>query len=439
VANVTEKPNQQPLFRREAIDYQRYQHDLGEITLLQPFSLKLLTWFLILVVVLIITFLYFSQFSRKQTVSGFLIPASGTMKIFAPREGVVTDLYVKEGQHVEVDQPLFIVTTAEVTADGEDINKIKLSSLLSHKEMLEKQIAAELRASQIEQSRLKALIFSLGTEINDIQGQLTTQQERIKIAEGLVVSVRELLAKGIMSAVEGQRRQDILLEQRQNLVTIQGRLTEKSNKLAETNNALEILPTETARKIQPLHDEIANIEQKRAETKGRSSYVVRASVSGTVGMLAIHKGQSVKPTPAQLEIIPENSPLRAELYVPTRAAGFIEVGQEVRLLYDAFPYQNFGAYQGRIIELSSTVVTKEGLSNQPVIPQEPSYKAIAILERPDVDAPTSANPERKMPLQAGMLLQARIILDRRSLAQWIINPLPDALGLDTTNSMKGSS
>jgi membrane fusion protein len=52
------------------------------------------------------------------------------------------------------------------------------------------------------------------------------------------------------------------------------------------------------------------------------------------------------------------------------------------------------------------------------VPDEPVYKAIAVLDRPDVDA-----NGRKAALQSGMLLKAEIILDRRSLADWILDPL----------------
>jgi membrane fusion protein len=54
----------------------------------------------------------------------------------------------------------------------------------------------------------------------------------------------------------------------------------------------------------------------------------------------------------------------------------------------------------------------------PIAPEEPVYKAVVDLDRPDVDA-----NGRKVPLQIGMLLQAKIILDRRSLARWVLDPL----------------
>ncbi len=128
-------------------------------------------------------------------------------------------------------------------------------------------------------------------------------------------------------------------------------------------------------------------------------------------------GKTVQPQRLQIEIVPDASPLQAELLIPTRAAGFVSVGQEVRFLYDAFPYQNFGAYTGRIVELSHTVLTRSDTAG-PLVPEEPVYKAVAVLDRPDVDA-----SGRKAPLQAGMLLKAEIILDRRSLANWILDPL----------------
>ena len=54
----------------------------------------------------------------------------------------------------------------------------------------------------------------------------------------------------------------------------------------------------------------------------------------------------------------------------------------------------------------------------PIVPEEPAYKATALLDRPDIDA-----NGRKEPLRAGMLLKAEIVLDRRSLARWILDPL----------------
>jgi len=250
-----------------------------------------------------------------------------------------------------------------------------------------------------------------------LRSQIEIQSQRVQLSESLVAAAKELLAKGYMSAVEGKRREDTVLEHKQNLAALRRQLADAQNKLAETQSSLKELPTATARKIQPLRDQMSETEQRSAENKGRGSYVVRAPGAGRVSMLQLVKGQTVQPQRLQLEIVPDGSPLQAELLVPTRAAGFVRVGQEVRFLYDAFPYQNFGAYTGQITELSNTVLTKSDAAG-PIQPEEPVYKAVAVLDRPDVDA-----NGQKVALQAGMLLKAEVILDRRSLANWILDPL----------------
>lgn len=406
-----------PLFRQQAIDFQRGQRQFGEIALLQPVSTKLLGWLLALVVTIAIVFLGFAQFSRKQTVSGFLVPLGGTVKVYPTREGVVTALHVKIGQHVKSGDPLFTVATPEFATDGEDVNAAKLAALKRQRGTLGQQIEAEQRNATAERERLTALATNTQSEIAGLQSQIELQSQRIQLADGLVASAKELLDKGYMSAFETRRREDSLLEQKQTLASLRRQIVEKQSKVAETRFSLKELPMATARKIQPLRDQLSDVEQRTAEFRGRSAYVVHASASGRISMLQVAAGQTVQPQRLQIEIIPDDSPLHAELLIPTRAAGFIRAGQSVRFLYDAFPYQNYGAYTGRIAELSQTVVTKSDAAG-PIVPEEPVYKAQAVLDRSNVDA-----NGQTVPLQAGMLLKAEIILDRRSLAMWILDPL----------------
>jgi membrane fusion protein len=118
-----------------------------------------------------------------------------------------------------------------------------------------------------------------------------------------------------------------------------------------------------------------------------------------------------------MEIIPSESILRAELFVPTRGIGFVRPGQEVRILYEAFPYQQFGTYGGRVNEISQTILTKSDASG-PIELKEPAYRVTVALDRPDIDA-----YGKRIPLQADMLLSADIILEKRSVMRWLLDPL----------------
>jgi membrane fusion protein len=187
--------------------------------------------------------------------------------------------------------------------------------------------------------------------------------------------------------------------------------------LGEARSMLEQLPAVTAEKIQNVRSQLLEIEQRIAEIDGRRAYVVRAPVAGRIATLQAILGHAPDPRQVQLSILPSESQWQAELFVPTRAIGFVRPGQAVRILYDAFPYQRFGVYGGRVIQVAQTILTS-GDASGPVTLKEPSYKVTVALDRQDITAYGEIRP-----LQADMLLRADIILDQRPILRWLLDPL----------------
>ena len=131
------------LFRQEAVDFQRHNREWGQVALLQPLSIKVTAWFLTVSIALIISFLFLGQYSRKENVVGYLTPTSGTSKIFVPQLGTIKEIHINEGQQVREGQPLLTIDTAQIAANGLDVNATMLDTLRSQKDLLTGQIAAE--------------------------------------------------------------------------------------------------------------------------------------------------------------------------------------------------------------------------------------------------------------------------------------------------------
>jgi membrane fusion protein len=408
---------QRQLFRQEALDFQRLHRQWGDVASLQPLSLKITAWFLTFVVALLIGFVSVAQYARKETAVGYLTPTKGTAKIFAPRRGAIKEVHVAEGDRVEEGQPLLTVETDQIAADGMDVNATQLETLRGQKELLAINIKAEEQRAGSERERLTALSRGLEAEIAQLKGQIKLQGERLGVAEGDLSSADQLRVKGYMTAVEFRRRQVAALEQKQVLSSLDQQLAAKQNQLTETRFALRQLPTVMAQKVQSLRNELSAAEQRIAEIKGRGAYVIRAPTAGRVSTLQATAGQNADPQRLQLEIIPEDSILQAELFLPARAVGFVEPGQAVRILYDAFPYQHFGTYRGQVVKVSQTILTSSDAAG-PIALKEPAYRVTAALERSDIDA-----YGKRVALQPDMLLKADIILERRSLMSWLTNPL----------------
>jgi membrane fusion protein len=404
------------LFRSEAIDFQRLQQS-GDVVLLQPVPARLLFWALTVSFALIAVFLAVAQYARKETVVGYLAPTAGVAKVFAPRAGIITAVHVHDGEAVEEGQPLLVVAIDQTTVDGQNVDAVLLETLHRQQTSLTEQIAMQEGRTASERRRLDAQIAGAQDQIAHLQEQIAVQRERAEIAGRLASAVEGLRASGNIAEADYQRRRDAHLESQLKLAALGQQLATRRAELAQSAASLEQLPTTIAEKAQALRGELAGAEQRIAEIEGRRAYVVRAPIAGRVSTLQAAIGRAADPLKPQLSLLPHDSMLEAELFVPTQAIGFVRAGQEVRILYDAFPYQRFGTFGGRVSRVARTMLTGADIS-APVSLQQPAYKVTAVLDRQDVAA-----YDERVPLQPDMLLKADILLERRSLFAWLLDPI----------------
>jgi len=163
---------------------------------------------------------------------------------------------------------------------------------------------------------------------------------------------------------------------------------------------------------------LAILSERTTSVEAQSSYQVTSPTDARVAALPIMRGQTLNAGAAVAILVPEGEDLTAELYIPSRASGFIREGQEVRLLYQAFPHQRFGVGFGEIVQISSTVLAPSEVSLPGTPVAEPVFRVKAVLSRQSVEAYGET-----VPLQPGMLLSAEIIIDRRTLLEWLFDPL----------------
>jgi len=100
--------------------------------------------------------------------------------------------------------------------------------------------------------------------------------------------------------------------------------------------------------------------------------------------------------------------------VPSRAIGFIEPGDTVLLRYQAYPHQKFGHHQGNVVKVSRSTVDIATGSNT----TEPFYRINVALEKQAIIA--YGKPES---LKPGMLLDADILGEQRTLMEWVLEPV----------------
>jgi membrane fusion protein len=96
----------------------------------------------------------------------------------------------------------------------------------------------------------------------------------------------------------------------------------------------------------------------------------------------------------------------------------------VRVRFPAFPYQKFGSQRARVVSVSrSAVAPSEPGFAPPDGGREPLYRIRVALEAQAVSAYGHAEP-----LQAGMLAEADVLVDRRRVIEWVLEPLYSLAG-----------
>jgi membrane fusion protein len=404
------------LFRPEAVAFQR-DPLAASAALPVPPSAAALTWLLVILIGATTVVLATGTYARKETAPGFLAPTIGIAKVMPPRAGLIVSVNVQEGQLVEAGAALLTVKVGQSDDSGSDVDRSVLQSLARQRAALLDQVTLEQAKSDADRQQITHRVDGVGNQLVALQAELAAQRERTQVADDQVVAVRDLVKQGYISVVEFKRRQDNLLAQRQNEAALARQIAERDAEAAQQRDALRQLPDALATRISVLRGSIADLEGRLAEIAGRHAYQLRAPVAGHVSALQARVGLAADTAVPLMSIVPTGSVLQAELLVPSRAIGFVEPGQTVRLAYEAFPFQRFGLHSGHVTTVSRNLLRPAELV-APIAIDEPSYRVVVALDRQTLSA-----FGRDFPLGPDMTLKADIVFDRRSLLEWVFEPM----------------
>src|SRR5262249_3159601 len=158
-----------------------------------------------------------------------------------------------------------------------------------------------------------------------------------------------------VSADELSRRDMAVLGQRVTLQAAEREMASKRAQLALTRIALEQLPMVASDRHRGLREGLANVQQRMIELEARRAIVVPAPLSGRIAAIPALAGATVDGGTLIATIVPDGAELHARLFVATRAIGKVRPGQTVSIRYEAFPYQKYGTFKGRVVDVSSSV------------------------------------------------------------------------------------
>ncbi|MGC0371682.1 MAG: hypothetical protein DGJ47_000381 [Rickettsiaceae bacterium] len=163
--------------------------------------------------------------------------------------------------------------------------------------------------------------------------------------------------------------------------------------------------------------------------------VIRAPVDGVINNLYYSSvGVNIPSSHNILEISPLNDSLVIDAKIPPKNIDAIKVGLRSKIRFSAFKSRTSPVFFGEIVSLSpDIIIDSQGqqlgqLANAPIMGQDPTaagyYKARIKL---DMDHFNELAKPRHLSLVAGMQAEVQIITGTRTMLQYLLDPVYDAM------------
>jgi len=366
--------------------------------------------------VAVVCIFFFGTFNRIERADGLLVPADGLVNIVAGRTGTIARIFVRQGATVRAGDPVLSLSTERVSTTLGDALAVSAKELRHERDRLRQGIADAEELARQKQAGLEVHLKVLRAEIEQVGRRLALQKKQAESAHIILEKIAPLEAKGYISGIQVRQQESAALESDSQVELLKSELLGDQEKVASTENELRSLPLVTATDRHGMEDREAQIDQALAELEAERDGLIRASADGVVSSILVQNGYPVTASETLMIIVPKDSPLQGRLLVPSTTMSFIKIGSLVDLHYSAFPYQRFGSYRARIIEISHNALTSEQATSLL------GRSAPSGLYRVDValDSQSVESGEASFPLMPGMAIEARIDVERRRLLELLL-------------------
>ena len=359
---------------------------------------------------------------------GKIIPQGRIKYVQHLEGGIVEEILISEGEKVEINQPLVVLSKEKASSEFEEINSrlksIDLSILRVNSEINSNNsieipenknnlFDEELVKSENElfQSRRKAInseIKSKKASIDKANKNLKNLKKRLTIVKEQEDISQKLLE---VEATNRLKHLEILRERQE----VEGSIDEQQSIIDLSKNDLEKVQNNY---IEDLNIELSQYRKEKEELNKRiqkysdslNRTVLKSPVSGTVKLVSVNsKGAIVAPGVTVVEIVPENEKLIIEAKLPLSEIGYVKKNLEAKIRLNTPEGSRFRSIKGKVVFVGADRISSKDEEGFYLVKVETSENSFA-----------RKNEEYK--LLSGVPVMVGIITGKRSFMDYFLTP-----------------
>lgn len=354
--------------------------------------------------VVVLPFLIWSSFAKLEQISrakGIVIATAKTQEIQSANDGVVSEVFVKEGQVVKKGEVIAKLDESQFQANFE-ATRSKVASLEASISRLRAEVFGEaLKFTPLSKEYLefvssqKELYHRRKDALND---EIKVLENALKLASDELNLNKPLVKSGDIGAIE-------LIKLERQVADLQGQIVNRKNKYFSESQA-ELTKTET--ELSSLKQELRekNVTLDRAEIVSPMDAIVN-------NILITTKGARVRAGDVIMQLVPVDE-LVIEAKLSPSDISFVKVGQKASVKLDAYDFSIFGGFDGKVVHVSSdTLIEKTNRGD------EYFFRVLIALEGNVVKSKIG----KEVTITPGMTGQIDIITGERTVLQYLAKPV----------------
>ena len=374
---------------------------------------------------------------------GRLIAEGQNKLVQAPDGGIITEIFVKEGDIVYNNQLLAVINSTAAEGSLDEI-KAKKNSLLAKLIRLDAELentsksllkgrldgfAQNIQESQLalflaNRSNLRSLLFAIESERDQLEKSLATIKEELSGAKELLSLVNEeneelspLISAGALGASEKFRLKRERAQLTSEIQVLEAKVLQTEAGYIQLEAEIEALQSGYERNIfeeratyinelSEIDTRIPLLEQKLKQTE------IRSPSDGIINSLPVSEEETVIKTGEIIaEIVPSTDNLIVEAFIDPKDIAKIEVSQEARISLTAYDAAKYGYLTGRLLKVSADAVYRE---------EKQSYMYAIEVELINNLADSKGST---VPLNPGMIAQVDIIRGQQTVLEYFWQPI----------------
>jgi len=406
-----------------------------------PRVVRLTIWSLIAFFVFCLLWANFAVVDEVTRGDGKAIPSSRLQKIQNLEGGIVAELFVREGQIVDIGDPLlrlddtrFASNVGETEADRLALllRVERLSAEVQDRELV---VADEVREKVPRQADNEIQLFNsrkqqLLNEVAGLEEQLIQRQQELRefaskqgqfrnslnLLRQEIRMSEPLVAEGAISPVEVLRLKRAEVEARGQLdaTTLampraEAAIKEVERKIDETRGRFR---SEALTQLNEARTELSKIQStgKALEDRVNRTLVI-SPVRGIVKQLLVNTiGGVIQPGSDLVEIVPLGENLLVEARIRPQDIAFLHPGQEAMVKFTAYDYTIYGGLKAELEQIGADTVTDDDGNSFYVIKLRTNKSHLG----------SEANPLLIIP---GMVASVDIITGKKSVLNYLLKPI----------------